>query len=260
MTKKVKKAIIDIQTDRGKFLPLSECVPKELFLLGNMPVLKHLTDEAISIGAEDIIFLTKAKEPIFKDFFKDLKEKETFLKKKGIKRAEALSEMVKLYENISFSYEKNLSTAVRKADDFLIISSDIVINSKRNACEQLMNIFKTSERPVIGLRETEMGDLEAEKIAKGLYKIKAFADEATLKLIGRGVFTAESRKFFEGKENLKEAIETMIDRGHTIYGTIIDGDFFDLTDPMEYAKANFSYNLKSSYGEKYKAFVKNKLQ
>ncbi len=260
MTKRVKKAIIEIKPDRGNFLPLSDCVPKELFLLGDMPILKYITDEAISVGVEDIIFLTDRKDSILSDFFKDLENQKELLKKRGFKRAESLSDLVNSYGDIEFSYEKRLTDATRGAEDFLFISSDVLIESKKSSCEQLMSVFRTSERPVVGLREADMGDIKAEKIAKGLYKVKGFTDEATLTMIGRGLFTSESRKFFEGKESLEGAIEAMIERGHTVYGTVISGEVFELTDSEEYQRANLSYALNSDYGEKYKEFVKKRLQ
>ncbi len=252
----IKKAVIEITEDRGRFLPLSNQVPKELFMLSDMPVLNYLVDEATSLGVKEIVFWNKKTEKRFKSLFDNLDSQEDELRKKGNKRAEKIKELKERIENIQFSFGKDLFSCLNNSDNFAFISSDILINNKKNSLEQLMEIFKTSERPVVGLLESDIGEIETEKIAKGIYKVKGFGDKSNFSLVGRGIFTSESVKFFENQKNLSGVIEKMIERGHTVYGIVLSGEKFYLNNLESFLKANFYYTLKSEHSSFIKDYLK----
>lgn len=242
--KKIKKTIIKADFNRERFFPLAGTIPVEMFSLACQPIIQLLVSEAVSIGAEEIIFLSDKKEELVEEFFKDLKTQEKELKKKGNPKAEKIADLRKKYENLEISFEKELSKAVGKVDDFAFLSSNQLIDHDKNSLQQLMEVFRTSERPVLGLRKVEMGEIKTEKIAKGLFKVKGFTDQSRFSLAGRGIFTNESRKFFEDQETLKEAIEKMIERGHAVYGGLIKGDYFKIKNESDYLKANLHYIKK----------------
>ena len=251
MTKKINRVIIEIVDDRGNFLPLSDQVPKELFKLGEVSVLEILIEEAVSVGAEDIVFLTEKKDERLSDLLKNLGEKEERLKRKGNPRSRKLKEIKNKFGDLNFYFEKDFSKATQKPGDFAYISSDTIC--VENGLSQLMKVFKTSERPVLGLKPADLGEVKTEKIARGLFKLRGFSDEASYSMTGRGIFTSESRKFFEEAETVRGAIENMMDRGHTTYGTEIDGKVFPLKTETDYLKANIFYSLKN---EEVKEFTK----
>ena len=252
MTKKINKAIIEIVDGKGNFLPLSDQVSKELFPLGENSVLEILLEEVVSVGAENIVFLMKDKDERLVKLFKDLAEKESYLKRKGSPKAKTLKSLKEKFENLKFSFAKDFTEATRGAEDFAYISSDIIC--VENGLSQLMKVFKTSERPVLGLKPADFGEVKTEKIARGLFKLRGFSDEASYSMTGRGIFTSESRKFFEEAETVRDAIENMMDRGHTTYGTEVDGKVFPLKTETDYLKANIFYSLKN---EEVKEFTKD---
>ena len=245
MTKKIKKAIIDL-TETNSFLPLSEQVKKELFPLGKESIIEVLVKEAVSVGVEEIIFLSSKKDPRLVNLFTGLDEKVGELKRKGNPQAKQMKLLQEELREINFSFQKDLEEAVLGGQDFVYILASDLIYSNKNALLQLMNVFKTSERPVIGLIEADMGEIKTEKIARGLFKFKGFTDQSQFSMIGRSVFTSESAKFFKGCETIKEAIKKMIDRGHTTYGTKIDGQLFQINDKESYQQANIYYSLKNN--------------
>lgn len=242
--KKIKRTIIKADFNRERFFPLSGIIPVELFSLAGRSIIQLLVAEAISIDSEEIVILSDKKEKLIEEFFKDLKTQEKELKKKGNPKAKKLANLRNKYEKLEISFEKELSKAIGKVGNFAFLSSNQLIDYDKNSLKQLMNVFKTSERPVLGLREVEMGEIETEKIAKGLFKIKGFTDESSFELVGRGIFTGESRKFFKDKKSLKEAMKKMIERGHTIYGSLIKGNYFKIKNESDYLKAELYYAHK----------------
>lgn len=255
MTKTVKKAIIELGKDRGNFLPLSDQVPKELFKLAEKPIIEILVEEAVSVGAEKILLLADEKDERLINYFKDLDKKEDYLKKRGNPRAKVLREMQKKFDGLKFSFVEDFEEATRGAEDFAYISSKELVKANKSSLSQLMNVFKTSERPVVGLAETDYGEVEVEKIARGLFKLKSFTDESTFSMIGRAIFTSESRKFFEGANRLKDAIENMIDRGHTTYGTKLSGVKFSIEEELDYLKANTHYSLTGKNSKELEEYI-----
>ncbi|MGM0439482.1 MAG: hypothetical protein ACQEP3_03605, partial [Patescibacteria group bacterium] len=220
--------------------------------------LELLMEEAVSVGAEEIVFLTDKKEDErLVNFFQDLDKKVDYLKKRGNSRAKKLSKLKEKFKDLEFSFVSSFTEAVRGADDFAYISSEKLIYNEKNSLTQLMEVFKTSERPVLGLTKSDRGDIKTEKIARGLYKLKGFTDESVLSTIGRGVFTSESRKFFQEAESLREAIENMMERGHTVYGTKVDGKVFTVNNENSYLKANIYYSLKNKDDKELEEFIKD---
>lgn len=255
MTKKIKKAIIDL-TEDGSFLPLSEQVEKELFPLGKESIIEVLIKEAVSVGVEEIIFLSPKKNPRLVNLFTGLDKKVGELKRRGDPQAKQMKLLQEELGELSFSFQINLEEAVLGGQDFVYILAGELIHNEKNALLQLMNVFKTSERPVIGLMEAEMGEVKTEKIARGLFKFKGFTDQSQFSMIGRSVFTSESAKFFKGAKTIKEAVKNMINRGHTTYGTKINGQLFKVSGKEDYQKANIYYSLKNN--KELQEFIKEK--
>jgi len=258
MTKKIKRAIIKIVPDRGKLYPLSGQISRELFPLFQTSVLEKLVSEAVSVGVEEIVFLKEKKDERLIDYFEDLESQEKELKKRGNPKAEKLKKLREKFDALDFDFKSDLPAAVRGSENFAFITSQKLIRAEKTSLEQLMEVFKTSERPVVGLIESEMGEVETEKIARKLFKVKAFSDEAVFSMIGRGIFTSESKKFFDEAENLKNALEIMLKRGHTVYGSLVEGEVFSLKDELSIMKASIYYGLKSDKAKEIKEYINSK--
>lgn len=257
MMKKIEKTIINLISDRGFLAPLSNEVPREFFLLEDMPVLVYLIEEALSIGSEKIVFLSNEKDKRFVSFFEKLKDLEEKLKEKGNKRSKVVMQLREKIEDVEFILESSLIEAVRGKEDFAFLESDKLIHSKKLPIRQVADIFKTSERPVLGLVESEKGTVETEKIARGLFKVKGFDKESNLSLFGRAIFTSESKKFFEEGKKIDEILESMIERGHTVYGTLISGKKLELNNYLSFQKAQLYYLLNSDNKSELKNFIKD---
>lgn len=254
MTKKIKKTIINSNFRRERFFPLAKVIAPELFTLGDKPILQYLISEAVSLGSDEIVFLGE-KDSAIKSLFSALDSQEDLLKKKGNPRANRITELKEKYGNLNISFSDFSKLAIGD-DDFAYISSNELISYKENSLQQVMSVFKTSERPVIALRETEIGNMKTEKIARGLYKIKGFTDQSSFSLVGRAIFTSKSRKFFEEAETIKEALENMMERGHTVYGTVIKGDYFKLNNFNDYLEANLHFTLNSKERKHLSGYIK----
>ncbi|MEA3344624.1 MAG: sugar phosphate nucleotidyltransferase, partial [Patescibacteria group bacterium] len=187
----IKKVIIPIAGLGTRFLPLSKVVPKEFWPLVDVPMIQHITEEAINSGIQEIIFIVKSEnKKVISDYIKPSVKLNKVLKER--KKDSVLEELKKFedtFKNISFTYILQKDSlgdghAVLQAsklvgeDPIACLFSDDIVSSKDPCLLQLKKVFKTCGRPVIALNRLpkeklpSYGVVDVEKIANRFYKIK----------------------------------------------------------------------------------------
>ncbi len=286
----IKKAIIPIAGLGTRFLPLSRAVPKELWPLADIPLIQYTINEVKEAGIKEIIFVINNKNRKVFDYLKPSPQIEKTLKEK--KRENILEEVKKLdtlLRDISFSYvvqKRPLGDGNAILQASKIINSEVVaclfpddiIESRVSAILQLSKIFKTCQKPVIGLhRKTKeeishYGVVGVEKIANKLFKVKKIiekplAEEAPsdLAIVGRYILTPEVFDYLKkakpsekGEIILAEVFnQYMLKEGKLIYGYEIDGNWIECGDKYRWLKSNLYFSLKHpKYGPKLKEYLK----
>jgi len=258
MSREIKKAVIPV-TEKGEGLfPLTRRVPRELLPLGEVPLIQHVVDELIDLGVEEVVFVLASANKEVPAHFKELS-----------KLPESAQDFKERYSRISFSslFQKkrtrsgySVSRAEKKVNGnhFAISFTDEMFYGKKSALEQLFSVFRTSEKPVVALREDGRGEFvaETEKIANRLYKIKKITKRSSaeeipsaLTLSGRCIATPlvfDHLKKAGSDVALYEALNAMISSGKVIYGYQPEGEWLDCKDLSSYIEADL--------------FMKNKLK
>ena len=60
---KIKKAVLPVAGFGTRFLPATKAIPKEMLTIIDKPLIEYAVEEAISAGAEEIIFITSHTKP-----------------------------------------------------------------------------------------------------------------------------------------------------------------------------------------------------
>jgi len=243
MTTNIKKAVICVSEAKNSLYPLEVQGVKELFPLGNIPVIQHIVDELLECDVEKIIFLLPSEKKAVAEHFS------------GLKKGEA-------YDAVQFScltYKKGTGTGtlLSKAkneideDDFFLVFSDALFSGKKGSAAQLLNPYRTSKKMVLGLAEVEEEMVsrsyivETEKIANRFYKIKKIMKkpdpgdtESRLAIVPRYVFSPLLFSYLRngGKDAFLDAINSMIAAGKTIYGYACDGEWYSMKDKEGFLK------------------------
>ena len=284
----IKKAIIPAAGLGTRFLPLTKVIPKVLLPLVGKPMISYAVREAKDSEIEKIIFVLSQNQNIL-DYFRRNQKLENILKQRSQKEIlEKLKKAEKEFEGISFSavfqqMPKGDGEAILKArrqigkDDFAVLFPDDVFESKVPAIWQLKKIFKTSQKPVIGLKRIpkekipHYGIVEVEKIANKIYKIKNIIEKpelaqapSELAIAGRYVFTPDIFGYLlKTKPNKKkeiilaEALKLMIKNGKIIYGYELEGEWLECGRPEEWLKTNLYLCLRDPvYGPMLREFLK----
>ncbi len=272
----IKKAIIPVAGLGTRFLPLSLALSKEFFPLADKPVIQYIFEEVKKSGIKEIIFVVSPKQKLIMNYFKKAPELEKLLaKRKKEKLLAELKEFESMFEDMHISYVTQKQPlgdghALVQAHKLLgeepvaVSFGDDVIHSEIPALQQLMNIYKTCNAPVIALKSLprEMvpayGNVQVEKISSNLYKIKkivekpALADVASNQVIvGKYILTPQVFGYLKkaepsekGEIILGEVINNMLDDGNPIYGYELKGEWLECGDKLKWMKSFLYMSLK----------------
>lgn len=290
MTSEIKKAVIPVAGNGTRFLPLSKVVPKEFFPLGEKPLIHRVVEELKLSGVEEIVFVVgKNNKKLIVDYFKRSLRMEKFLEERGKKELiESLRAIDKLAQGLSFSYVSQTNPlgdghAVLQARKLIgnnpcvVAYPDDIIESEIPCSSQLAQVFKTSQKPVMGLCRipkeniSHYGVVEADKIARRLHQIKKIVEKPSqetvssdLAIVGRRIITPETfdylKKAKPNKKNeiiLTEVFADMVKAGKMIYGYEIEGQWLECGNYEGFMKSNTYLALKHPiYGKNIKTFLK----
>ncbi|MCK4355378.1 UTP--glucose-1-phosphate uridylyltransferase [Candidatus Parcubacteria bacterium] len=286
----VKKAIIPIAGLGTRFLPLSKAMPKELLPLVDRPAIQYVIEEILAAKMNEIIFVNRPKSKEVLEYFKKSPKLEKILQQRNKNNLlEEVKELTRISEKIIFSsvIQKeplgdghailqtkkllgNEATAVLFPDD--IIDSDVP------CVEQLCEIFKTCQKPVVALMKvpreqvTRYGVVAVEKIANRVYKIKKIIEKPSLEeapsdlvIIGRYIHTPEVFDYLKkakpsekGEIILAEVMNRMLEDGKTIYGYEFKGERLDCGDKIGWLKSSIHFALKHpEFGQELKQSLKD---
>ena len=285
------KAILPIAGLGTRFLPLSKAVPKELLPLADKPLVQYAIEEAKNSGVKEIIFVVRQDNKKALEYLKPSLKLEKELKEK--KKEDILSELKILEESlegISFSYvlqKKPLgdghailqAAKYAKDEPVACMFSDDVFDAEEPVIQQLSNVFKTCQKPVIALYPVSESKISCygiagvEKIANKIYKIKRIIEKPSLQeapsnlsICGRYILTPEIFSYLKkakptakGEIILAEVISNqMIKEGKLIYGCEISGNWLECGDKPKWMKSNIYFSLfHPKYGAEIRQFVKD---
>jgi len=285
----VKKAVILAAGLATRFLPLSKVVPKELWPVVDKPLVQHLIQEVKLSGINQVIFILSPEKKEVLSYFKKEANLEKILKKR--KKEGALVELKNLQDlqdKISISsllQKKPLGDghAILQAKDmvgnepFAVLFCDDILDSKVPAILQLLNVFKTCQRPVIGLsripkeRISNYGVVEVEKIAHRLFKVKKIIEKPSpeqapsdLAIVGKYILTPDIFDYLRQKKQnekgeivLAEVLDEFLKDGKIVYGYEMEGEWLECGDKLNWLKSHLLLSLKHpQFGEELKKYLK----
>lgn len=285
----IKKAIIPAGGLGTRFLPLSKVVAKEVLPLADAPMISYAVREIRDSEISQVIFVVSEKKKAILDYFKRSPKLKNLLK--GRDQQDLLKEVKKLEDDFSglvFSsvlQEKPLGDgdAVLQARKLVqkqpcaVLFPDNVIEGKEPAIGQILRIFKTCQKPVIGLKTTTpeksvaYGMVGVEKIATRLYKIKEIIEKpkpgqapSDFAIMGRYVLTPEVFDYLKkvtpnekGEIILAEAFRLMLAQGKLLYGYEVEGEWLECGKKQDWLRSNLYLTLQHpQYGPAMKEWLK----
>lgn len=286
----IKKAVIPIAGLGTRFLPLSRAIPKELLPLVDKPAIQYIIEEIKSSGVNDIVFVTRPKSKEALNYLQKSPKLEKILKERKKENfLEEIKKLNELVEKISFfsvvqkeplgdGHAILQAKKIVEKEPFAVLFPDDIIDSKIPCLNQMEQVFKTCQKPIIALKKMPEKELHrygvcaVEKIASRIYKIKKIIEKpesgqapSDLAIIGRYIHTPEVFQYLKkakpskkGEIYMAEVLEKMLSDGKIIYGYEFEGEWLDCGDKLGWLKSNFYLSLRhTEFGPKLKEFLKN---
>ncbi len=284
----ITKAIVPIAGLGTRFLPMSKVLPKEFMPVLDKPVLHYLVEELQAAGVTHILFVASQlnKNAVAEYFQKNTSLEKVLSERKQVHLLEELQSADRAMEGISFSIivDKPLGDAHAvlqgkkfAGDDACFVVTPGIIESRTPCAVQLAQVFKTAQKPVMGLFKampeeiSSFGIVAGEKIANRFYKIKKIVEKplpadapSDLAITGRRIVTPEVFDYIKktqpnkkGEIVLTEAFGEMVKDGKLVYGYEFEGTRWGTGDKESWLKTHLHYTLKHpEFGAAIRKFLK----
>ncbi len=175
---KIKKAVFPVAGLGTRFLPATKANPKEILPIVDKPLIQYAVEEAISVGIEELIFVTSSAKRAIEDHFDRNAELEAHLQKTNKLEQLALVKDI-LPENVMCAYirqsePRGLGHAILCArslvgdEPFAVLLADDLINTQgKNCLAQMLEIYEQEGGQVIAAQQVAENQIEKYGIISG---------------------------------------------------------------------------------------------
>lgn len=268
--KRVMHVVFPVAGLGTSFLPATKACPKEMLPIVDRPLIQYAVEEAAAAGLTRFILVTGRHKRAIEDHFDRAYELEHELVAR--EREEALRELRSaIPKGVTFSYVRQreasgLPDALRRArpfigeEPFAVVLPDDLIDAKRPALAQLLDIFDEQQVSVVGVHKTSREafgddrfiaadlDTSAVRNARSLVKVPPIgAASSVVGLCGRYVFTSAVWQALRDERDpmLAATIRRLVEREH-LFACVVEGHRFDCGTKLGFLEAQFAFAQKRS--------------
>lgn len=286
MPNKIRKAVFPAAGLGTRFLPATKASPKEMLPLVDKPLIQYSVEEAVASGIESILIITGRDKTAIENHFDISFELEQLLREKGKEdlfgQVRAISEIAK----ISYTRQREalgLGHAIYQAKDFAggdpfaALLADDVVDAKKPALKQMIEVFEKYDAPVIATMQVEgeaisrFGVIDAEEIEPNVFRIRDMVEKppfneapSDLAIIGRYIFTPDIFDAIDktepgagGEIQITDAMRLLL-KQRPFYAVKLDGVRHDAGDKLGFLIATVEFALKrEDLGEDFRQYLKS---
>lgn len=273
--KKIKKAVLPVAGFGTRFLPATKAIPKEMLAIIDKPLIQYAVEEAVSVGAEEIIFITSHTKGAIENHFSSYPELEERLRSSN--KLDLLDKLKPSYmEDLKFSYvnqkeQKGLGHAISLAKDlvgdepFSVLLPDDLFISSPSCLQQLASSYNEHGNTTIAVNVIDKknihkygvidpGDNKLINNEVNVFNIveKPSAEDAPsdIAVCGRYIFNPSIFKFIEtvkpdssGEIQITDAIQLLLEK-ENVKAKVYDGKKFDCGSKTGYVEATIAMGMK----------------
>jgi UTP--glucose-1-phosphate uridylyltransferase len=287
MTQPVKAAVFPVAGRGTRFLPVTKASPKEMLPIVDKPLIQYAVDEALSAGADTLIFITGSSKRAIEDHFDSNPELEAVLQAQGKKDLlDTLRGILPSWASCVYIRQPaplGLGHAVLCARPvvgnapFMVHLADDLIDAKTPCLKQMAEVFEKHQVSVLGVQNVPRQDTDKygivsleTSIAPRLGKMSHIVEKpkpdkaaSTLAVVGRYLLTgaifedlAKIGKGAGGEIQLTDGIARLMQR-EPVYAFEFEGKRYDCGSKLGYLQATVEYGLKhASLGPEFAKYLR----
>lgn len=273
---KIRKAVFPVAGLGTRFLPATKATPKEMLPILDKPLIQYAVEEAISMGIEELIFVTSSAKRAIEDHFDRNTELEAHLEKTGKTQQLKLVQAI-LPDNVMCAYirqsePKGLGHAILCAKSLVgnepfavLLADDLIQSPGKNCLAQMLEVYEQQGGQVIAAQQVassqvhKYGIISGEQTAPKITQLqhiveKPSAEQApsNLAAIGRYILQPEIFEHLEkiphktaGEIQLTDAIGTLLSTIPT-YAYEFTGQRYDCGSKLGYVQATLAYAMQDA--------------
>jgi UTP--glucose-1-phosphate uridylyltransferase len=285
--KSVKTCVFPVAGRGTRFLPVTKASPKEMLPIVDKPLIQYAVDEALSAGAETLVFITGSSKRAIEDHFDSNPELEAVLQQQG------KQELLELLNGILPSWAScvyirqpaplGLGHAVLCARPvvgdapFMVHLADDLIDAKVACLKQMVDVHATYGGSVLGVQNVPKQDTDKygivsleKSIAPRIGRMSHIVEKpkpdkaaSTLAVVGRYLLSAslfddlaKIGKGAGGEIQLTDGIARLMQR-EPVYAFEFEGKRYDCGNKLGYLQATVEFGLKHpSLGTDFAKYLK----
>jgi UTP--glucose-1-phosphate uridylyltransferase len=286
--KSVKTCVFPVAGRGTRFLPVTKASPKEMLPIVDKPLIQYAVDEALSAGADTLIFITGSSKRAIEDHFDSNPELEAVLQQQGKQELlEALSGILPSWASCVYIRQPaplGLGHAVLCARPvvgdapFMVHLADDLIDAPVPCLKQMVDVHSKYGGSVLGVQTIPRQDTDkygivslekpivgrVGKMSHIVEKPKPDKAASTLAVVGRYLLSAslfedlaKIGKGAGGEIQLTDGIARLMQR-EPVYAFEFEGKRYDCGNKLGYLQATVEYGLKhASLGGDFAAYLRD---
>jgi UTP--glucose-1-phosphate uridylyltransferase len=283
----IKTAVFPVAGRGTRFLPVTKASPKEMLPIVDKPLIQYAVDEALSAGADTLVFITGSSKRAIEDHFDGDAELEAVLQAQGKQELlDALHGILPSWASCVYIRQPaplGLGHAVLCARPvvgnapFMVHLADDLIDAPVSCLKQMAAVHATYGGSVLGVQNVPRNDtdkygivsLEREmaprigKMSHIVEKPKPDKAASTLAVVGRYLLSgsifedlAKVGKGAGGEIQLTDGIARLMQR-ESVFAFEFEGKRYDCGNKLGYLQATVEFGLKHpTLGADFAAYLK----
>jgi UTP--glucose-1-phosphate uridylyltransferase len=286
-TKAVKTCVFPVAGRGTRFLPVTKASPKEMLPIVDKPLIQYAVDEALSAGADTLVFITGSSKRAIEDHFDSNPELEAVLQQQGKQELlQALSGILPSWASCVYIRQPaplGLGHAVLCARPvvgeapFMVHLADDLIDAQVPCLKQMVEVHAEHGGSVLGVQEVPRQDTDkygivtleksltdrVGRMSHIVEKPKPDKAASTLAVVGRYLLDgslfedlAKIGKGAGGEIQLTDGIARLMER-EPVYAFRFEGKRYDCGSKLGYLQATVEFGLKHPHlGSGFAAYLK----
>jgi UTP--glucose-1-phosphate uridylyltransferase len=287
MTNKVKAVVFPVAGRGTRFLPVTKASPKEMLPVVDKPLIQYAVDEALSAGADTLVFITGSSKRAIEDHFDSNPELESVLQAqgkqdlldtlRGILPSWASCVYIRQPAPLGLGHAVLCARPVIGNSPFMVHLADDLIDAKVSCLRQMVDVHAQHGGSVLGVQNVPKQDTDKygivsleKNIAPRVGKISHIVEKpkpdkaaSTLAVVGRYLLSAsifddlaKIGKGAGGEIQLTDGIARLMQR-EPVYSFEFEGKRYDCGSKLGYLQATVEYGLKHpSLGKEFAEYLK----
>jgi UTP--glucose-1-phosphate uridylyltransferase len=274
MTHPVKAVVFPVAGRGTRFLPVTKASPKEMLPIVDKPLIQYAVDEALSAGADTLIFITGSSKRAIEDHFDSNPELEAVLQAqgkqdlldtlRGILPSWASCVYIRQSAPLGLGHAVLCARPVVGNAPFMVHLADDLIDAKTPCLKQMVEVFDRHPGSVLGVQNVPRQDTDKygivtleKSIAPRVGKMSHIVEKpkpdkapSTLAVVGRYLLSgaifedlAKIGKGAGGEIQLTDGIARLMQR-EPVYAFEFEGKRYDCGSKLGYLQATVEYGLK----------------